>query len=119
MAQAITAIQRQQLTQEQQAMLMWPLLTYAAKLQHVLSYSDVESFTGIMAVGQHEALGKIYNFCEKRGWPHLNYMVINQADGMPGGGVPKPLTPMELFIEQNKVKIFDWASKDKPRPWDL
>ena len=64
MAQAVTTILRQQLTQEQQAMLMWPLLIYAAKLQHVLSYSDVESFTGIMAVGQHEALGKIYDFCE-------------------------------------------------------
>jgi hypothetical protein len=41
-----------QLNQPQQAMLIWPVLALAARMQRVLTYGDIQGLTGIAAQGR-------------------------------------------------------------------
>jgi len=55
-----------QLNNPQQAMLIWPVLALAARMQKVLTYGDIEGLTGIVAVGQGKPLGLINSYCKVR-----------------------------------------------------
>jgi hypothetical protein len=112
-------MEKQHITQAEQAVLMWPMLVLAARSQQILSYSAVEGFTGIVRQGQHTALGLIHAYCKKRGWPLLNALVVNQDSGLPGEGFPEKMEPVQILTEQAKVFVFDWSGHDKPRPQDF
>jgi hypothetical protein len=110
-----------QLNNSQQAMLIWPVLALAARMQKVLTYGDIAGLTGIAAVGQAEALGMINRFCKRKHYPLLNTIaVLGQGDGVgfPGHGEPEGLTNTQYLEERARVFAFDWTSKavDKPRP---
>ncbi len=113
-----------QLNQPQQAMLIWPVLALAARMQKVLTYGDIEGLTGIVAVGQAKALGMINRYCKRKHYPPLNTIaVLGQGDGVgfPGPGEPDKLTNAQYLEERARVFAFDWTSKavDKPRPEDF
>src|SRR6267378_7991319 len=106
-------MEKQRLTQAEQAVLMWPMLALAARTQQILSYGAVEGFTGIARQGLNHALGLIHTYCKKRGWPLLNALVINQDLGLPGEGFPEKMEPVQILTEQAKVFAFDWSGHDK------
>jgi hypothetical protein len=107
------------ITQSEQAMLIWPVLSLAAKLQRVLTYGEVEGMTGIPPHGQAHALGLIHSYCKGKKYPALNAIVVLASSGFPGAGFPENMTESELLIERARVFAFDWSSKDKPRPEDF
>jgi hypothetical protein len=113
-------VQGLQMTQPEQAVLLWPLLALAARNQQILSYSDVQGFTGIVQHGLGQSLGLIHHYCEQQHFPRLNLIVVNRETGLPGEGVPgKEMTPEQIFVEQARVFVFDWSSKEKPRANDF
>lgn len=95
------------------------MLALAARTQQILSYADVEGFTGIARQGLNHALGLIHDYCKRRGFPLLNSLVVNQETGLPGEGFPENMTPIQIKVEQGRVFVFDWAGHDKPRPQDF
>jgi hypothetical protein len=109
------------MTQSEQAVLIWPMLALAARMQRVLTYGEVEGFTGIPRYGQNEALGLICAYCERKRYPLLNSIVVSAEDGFPGDGFPKQMTPIEFLVERARVFAFDWCSKavTKPRAEDF
>ena len=112
------------MNQPEQAVLIWPVLALAARMQKVLTYGDIEGLTGIAAVGQAEALGLINRYCKSRRYPSLNTIaVLGQGDGVgfPGRGEPNRMTNAQYLEERARVFAFDWTSKavDKPRPEDF
>ncbi|HEV3481876.1 MAG TPA: hypothetical protein VGR97_06055 [Candidatus Acidoferrales bacterium] len=107
--------------QTQQATVIWPVIALAARMQRVLTYSDLEGLTGIPRYGQNEALHLVYLHCSRKGYPLLNSIVVNQATGFPGDEHPRQMTPAEFLIERARVFAFDWTSTAvaKPRPEDF
>jgi hypothetical protein len=105
------------MTQAEQAVLLWPVLALAARNQQILSYADVQGFTGIVQQGLGAPLGLIHRYCEHQRFPHLNLIVVSRDSGRPGEGVPEgeDMTLERVFVEQARVFVFDWSSKDKPR----
>jgi hypothetical protein len=47
---------------EEQAVLIWPVLTFAARMQRVLTYREVEDLTGIPARAQSDPLHLIHRY---------------------------------------------------------
>ena len=108
-------MEKERMTQAEQAVLLWPMLALAARTQQILSYAAVEGYTGIARHGLNRALGFIHDYCKRRGWPLLNTIVVSQQSGMPGEGFPEDLSPLEIKVEQGRVFLFDWSGHDKPR----
>lgn len=103
----------------EQAARIWPMLALAARTHQILSYKDVEGFTGIPRYGQGGALGLIHRYCEFNKFPHLNFIVVEQESRLLGHGAPKIMTAEELLTEQAEILAFDWTSKPKPRAEDF
>ncbi len=104
----------------EQAAYIWPVLIFAAHRQQILSYADLQGFTGISQVGFSEPLGMIHRYCESRLYPRLNLIVVKRENGLPGEGHPgKEMTPIDILVEQAKVFVFDWSNKEKPSSTDF
>ncbi|HEV2488894.1 MAG TPA: hypothetical protein VGT03_03730 [Candidatus Acidoferrales bacterium] len=113
-----------QLTQRQQAMLIWPVLSFAARMQRVLTYGDIQGLTGIARIGQGQALGLIHDYCKRKHYPLLNTIaVLGQGEGVgfPSHGEPEQMSQVQYLEERARVFAFDWTSTavDKPRPEDF
>jgi len=113
-----------QLNNPQQAMLIWPVLALAARMQKVLTYGDIAGLTGIAAVGQAKALDMINRYCKRKHYPLLNTIaVLGQGEGVgfPGPGEPDRLANAQYLEERARVFAFDWTKEavDKPRPEDF
>ena len=68
-------------------------------MQRVLTYGELEGYTGIAAQGQHTALGLIHDYCKRKDYPILNAIVVSAKTGFPGDGFPeKQMTPTELLV---------------------
>lgn len=107
------------MTQHEQAASIWPVLAFAARMQRFLTYSDVEGLTGIPRYGQNNALFLIFSYCNKREYPLLNSIVVNQDTGFPGDEHPKKMTSEQYLVERAKVFAFNWTTKDKPSAADF
>ena|SRR5215813_5997590 len=112
-------MEKQQLTQAEQAMLLWPMLLLAARNQEILSYARVASLTGIAQQGLGQPLGLIHDYCKRKHLPYLNCLVVSRETGLPGEAFPEDWEPARVLVEQSKVFVFDWAGNEKPRPHDF
>jgi hypothetical protein len=112
-------IKMSQMTHADQATLIWPVLALAAQIQRVLTYADIEGFTGIPRYGQNKALGMIYEFCQRKKYPSLNSIVVSADTGFPGDGFPAEMTDIQRLVERARVFAFNWSTKDKPRAEDF
>ncbi len=113
-------MEKQRMSQADQAVLLWPMLALAAQNEQILSYARVAGLTGIAQQGLGEALNLIHQYCKKRGYPLLNSLVVSRETGLPGDGFPEKIdNPGQIFVEQAKVFVFDWSGKDKPRSQDF
>src|SRR6266550_4804336 len=108
-----------QLNRRDQAMLIWPVLALAARMQRVLTYGELQDFTGVIAVSQAHPLHLIYLYCKGKGYPLLNAIVVNQETGFPGDEFPEKMTPARSLEERARVFTFNWSVKDKPRSQDF
>jgi hypothetical protein len=54
-------MEKERMTQAEQAVLLWPMLALAARTQQILSYAAVEGYTGIASHGLNLALGLIHD----------------------------------------------------------
>jgi hypothetical protein len=107
------------MTQPQQAALIWPVLAFAARMQRVLTYGELDGYTGIPATFQTHPLHLIYLYCRRKGYPLLNAIVVNQETGFPGDKFPENMTPTRFLEERARVFTFNWPSKDKPHSEDF
>jgi hypothetical protein len=107
------------MTQEDQAVLIWPVLAFAARMQRVLTYGEVEDLTGVLARGQADPLHLIYLYCRRKNYPELNSIVVNQETGFPGEKYPDDKGTLGFLRERGRVFTFNWAAKDKPRKEDF
>lgn len=112
-------MEKQRMSQADQAVLLWPMLALAAGNQQILSYAHVAGLTGIAQQGLGEALNLIHQYCRCRGHPLLNCLVVSRETGLPGEGFPEKLDSTQILIEQAKVFVFDWSGHDKPRSQDF
>ena len=71
-------MEKEPMTEAEQAVLLWPMLALAARTQQILSYAAVEGYTGIARHGLNRALGLIHDYCKRRGWPLLNTIGLNR-----------------------------------------
>jgi hypothetical protein len=110
------------MTQSEQAVLIWSVLAFAAQMQRVLTYEELQGFTGILRVGLGVPLGLIYAYCETKHYPALNAIVVSAVPpdtGFPADGYPKKLTRAEFLEERARVFAFNWSVKEKPRSEDF
>lgn len=99
---------------EDKATLIWPVLTFAARNQQILSYARLSSLTGIAQQGLGKPLGLIHFYCEKRKYPILNSIVVRRRTGKPGQGYPG--NQVDILFEQARVSVYDWSDKHTPVP---
>lgn len=107
------------MTHKDQAVLIWPVLAFAARMQRVLTYGELEDFTGILARGQNDPLHLIHLYCGSRHYPFLNSIVVNQDSGFPGDKFPTPMTQFEFLVERARVFTYGWSGREKPRSEDF
>jgi hypothetical protein len=107
------------MTLAQQAVVIWSLLRMAARMQRVLTYGEIEDYSGILARAQGEPLHLIFLYCERKGYPQLNSIAVNQETGFPGEKYPEPMTQLEFLTERARIFAFGWSAKDKPHAGDF
>jgi len=107
------------MTQPDQAVLFWPVLAFAARMQRVLTYTELQGFTGVPRYGQNKALHLVFLYCERNQLPLLNSIVVSQDTGFPGDEHPKKMTSEQFLVERARVFAFNWSNADKPRSEDL
>jgi hypothetical protein len=107
------------MTHAQQAELIWPVLAFAARMQRVLTYGELDGFTGIPATFQGDALHLIHLYCRRNDYALLNSIVVSQDTGYPGDGFPEKLTRTQLLEERARVFTYPWSVREKPRSEDF
>jgi hypothetical protein len=103
----------------EEAVIIWAVLSMAARMQRVLTYGDVEDFTGVVAIGQADPLKLIHDYCEKKHYPHLNSIAVSQETGFPGEKYPGNPNRPKLLEERAQIFTFNWAIKGVPRSKDF
>jgi hypothetical protein len=103
----------------EQAVIIWAVLSLAARMQRVLTYGDIHDFTGVLAVGQAHPLHLIHLYCEKKDYPPLNSIAVNQDTGFPGDKYPGDHERLKLLSQRAQIFTFNWAIKGVPRSKDF
>ena len=85
------------MTLAQQAVVIWSLLSMAARMQRVPTSGEIEDYSGILARAQGEPLHLTFLYCERKGYPQLNSIAVNRRlprgptiTGKNGGRVSMP-----------------------------
>jgi hypothetical protein len=102
----------------QQAVVIWPVLALSARMQRVLTYGEIDDFTGIPAVSQGRPLYLIHCYCKSKGYPLLNSLAVSQATGFPGDTFPDHMKEAEFLVERARVFTFGW-SKNEARDFEV
>jgi hypothetical protein len=108
------------ITLADEAVIIWPVLAYAAQMQRTITYDELQGFTGILKVGLGRPLKLIYDYCADKNYPPLNVLVVSGAGddvGFPGDAYPGKanISSEQFLVQQAKVFAFNWSGKDKPR----
>lgn len=100
---------------DERAAQFWSLLALAARNQQVFSYRTVESLTGVPRFGMANILGQIQNHCRDNNLPPLTCIVVAEDTGLPKEGFTGAKIE-DIFREQSRVFVFDWAGQKAPFP---
>jgi hypothetical protein len=101
------------MTLEEEAVLIWPVLAFAARMQRVLTYGELEELTGIPRYAQDKPLHIIFLYCEEKGFPQLNSLAVSQETGFPGKPYPKKMEPIDFLVERARVFTYGWYTKEQ------
>jgi len=74
------------MTREQRAQQLWSILALAATHRQLLTYSIVESITGLHRAGIGDSLRPVQQYCTDQQLPPLTCLVVSQDSGLPGDG---------------------------------
>ena len=96
----------------------WQVLAYAT-MRYFLTYGDIHDFTGVLAVGQDHPLHLIHLYCEKKDYPPLSSIAVNQDTGFPGDKYPGDHERLKLLSQRAQIFTFNWAMKGVPRSKDF
>ena len=104
----------------QRALQIYLILIGAAYRRETITYTRLGKMLGYPRAGgvMADRLGPVMMWCAKEKLPALTAIVVNDKNGLPGGG----LTAFEaktLPAEQQKVFKFDWFSIFPPSLKDL
>jgi hypothetical protein len=106
------------MTVEQRAHQFWSVLVLAARSQQLLSYTLMESLTGVPAQGQSEILGRIAAYCRSINAPSLPSIVIKHTEGLPGHNFPmlaeEGIPEIAIFKQQARVFTYEWLAGKPP-----
>ena len=95
----------------QRAHQLWSLLAHAAFNRQTLTYALVGKLVGLPAAAIGRDLLPLQLYCKQQGLPPLTVLVVNQATGLPGEGVP--VDDFALTLQQ--VFNFDWLTYKAPQ----
>ena len=106
------------MTQKERAVQIWPLLVWVAKSQQLITYGDIAKMTGMLAVGVGpQPLKVIKNYCERKDYPPLTAVVVNDKTGVPGHGLG--LSPEASCKALRKVFKYPYIKKGAPNKEDF
>jgi hypothetical protein len=91
----------------------WQVLAYAT-MRYLLTYGDIHDFTGVLAVGQAHPLHLIHLYCEKKEYPPLNSIAVNQ-DWLPWRQISGRPRKAQIAVASAQIFTFNWAIKGVPR----
>ena len=74
------------MTREQRAQQLWSILALAATNRQTLTYSIVESLTGLHRAGIGDSLRPVQQYCVEKKLPPLTCLVVSHETGLPGDG---------------------------------
>jgi hypothetical protein len=87
------------------------------------NWKNLQEFRGIRKTNPFTSftyLHLVFLYCEEKGFPQLNSLVVSQETGFPGEPYPKKMTPIEFLVERAQVFAYGWYTKDKhPRSEDF
>ena len=87
----------------------WPLLTFAARHHQMLTYEELGQHLGLPSIAVVEALGPIFRYCQAKGLPLLNAIVVSKTSGKPG---LHELMKYDVPEEQAKVFGHQWFDEN-------
>jgi hypothetical protein len=86
----------------------WPLLTFAARHHQIFTYEELGQHLGLPTVAVGAALGPIYRYCQSKGLPLLNLIVVRKDTGKPEN---KDFSEYDIPKEQAKVFLHTWFNE--------
>jgi hypothetical protein len=94
----------------------WPLLTFATRHHQIFTYEELGQHLGLPSVAVVEALGPILRYCQSKGLPLLNLIVVNKNTGKP---TYEEFRKYDIPEQQAKVFLHKWFDEEnhaKPVP---
>jgi hypothetical protein len=109
------------MTNGQRALQIWSVLVGAARNQQILGYAAVEDLVGVPQYGLTPILGAIEVYCQRKKFPRLTAIVIDECTGLPGDIFPgqSGAAGVEVFRDQSRVFVFDWLKHKPPSEDDF
>ena len=109
-------------TLQQVAFAAFPVLVKTATNQSTITYRDLADQIETHAYYVlPRALGHIWSWCDDKGYPHINALVVSQDTGIPGRGYRPdghPLTRAEWSDVRDEVHRFSrWPDLIPPGHW--
>ena len=98
---------------------VWSVLVLAARHQEIISYATIGKLTGLHQNGIHSYLDGIADYCNKKHYPELWSIVVNQQTGFPGSGGMNRGEELDILRKQQRVFAFDWLSHPCPQAQDF
>ena len=105
------------MTREQRAQQLWSILVLAATNRQTLTYSIVESLTGLHRAGIGDSLRPVQQYCAEQKLPPLTCLVVSQESGLPGDGCLT--SPAELPSALIRVFAHSWIETPSPNEQQL
>ncbi len=82
-----------------------------------ITYGELAERIETFVLTLFPALGVLWGWCDERGYPHLNALVVNEKTGMPGDGYKpggRPLGEKDWRETVAEVHQFDWSDVTPP-----
>ena len=110
------------MTKAQETMQIWMLLVCAAKEGKNYAYSDIGEILNLKDANLQNMGGKyldpIRSYCDKKGYPPLDVLVVNKNTGVPGKGYKPRKT-----VAQDKADVYEykhnWFAIEPPQISDF
>jgi hypothetical protein len=95
---------------------IWQILIGKAHNRQTITYGQLAKLLGFEGAGtMAHMLGHVYFYCQQKGLPPLNVLVVNQESGLPGEGVKH----IDLNRSREEVFGFNWYGIWPPTPDEL
>jgi hypothetical protein len=107
----VSGDRRLQMTREERAAQIWPLLTFASSLRLTFTYKRLAELIGAPPVALGGWLEPIQSYCLVEKLPALTVLVVSESDGVPGSGF---VAAADVPGEQARVFARDWTRTRVP-----